>query len=176
MNVSAVVAGSLGPQGLVSEGGMKANVPFTTLLLVLLLACLTGCGEERGSLNEYPVALAEGTYRVAFGRGYQAADEDRLLAVTARLDRATNQVVFTLANGSQQTLAFSPRPRSQWQPDCRTMSSRALDEVADLSPAPLQLESLTFVTPIAYAKCTPSRMILANDIDELSPFLALDLE
>ncbi len=155
---------------------MKASVPFTTLLLVLLLAWPTGCGEERGSLNEYPVALAEGTYRVAFGQGYQAADEDRLLAVTARLDRATNHIVFTLANGSQQMLAFSPRPRSQWQPDCRTMSSRALDEVADLSPAPLQLESLTFVTPIVYAKCTPSRMILANDLDGTSTFLALDLE
>ena len=120
--------------------------------------------------------LAEGTYRVVFGHGYQAADEARLLAVTARLDRATNQVVFTLADGSQQMLAFSPRPRSQWQPDCRTMSSRALDEVADLSPAPLRLESLSFLTPLVYAKCTPSRMILANDLDDMSTFLALDLE
>ena len=33
MNVSAVVAGSLGPQGLVSEGGMKASVPFTTVVV-----------------------------------------------------------------------------------------------------------------------------------------------
>jgi hypothetical protein len=56
------------------------------------------------------------------------------------------------------------------------MSSLALDEVADLSPAPLRLESLTFLTPIVSAKCTPSRMILANDIDGLSTFLALDLE
>ena len=155
---------------------MKARVLFTRLLPVLLLACLIGCGEESGSLNEYPVALAEGTYRVVFGQGYEAADEARLLAVTARLDRATNQVVFTLANGSQQVLAFAPRPRSQWQPDCFTMSSHALDEVADLSPAPLRMESLTFLTPLVYAKCTPSRMILANDIDDMSIFLALDLE
>jgi hypothetical protein len=155
---------------------MKARVPFNTLLPVLLLAWLTGCGEESRSLVEYPVALAEGTYRVAFGQGYPAADEARLLAVTARLDRATNQVVFTLADGSQQVLALSPRPRSQWQPDCFTMSSHALDEVADLSPAPLRMESLTFLTPLVYAKCTPSRMILANDIDDMSIFLALDLE
>ena len=155
---------------------MKARVPFTALLPVLLLAWLTGCGEESGSLNEYPVALAEGTYRVVFGQGYEAADEARLLAVTARLDRATNQVVFTLANGSQQVLAFAPRPRSQWQPDCRTMSSRALDEVADLSPALLRLESLSFLTPLVYAKCTPTRMILANDVDEMATFLVLDLE
>jgi hypothetical protein len=155
---------------------MKARVPFTALVPVLLLSWLTGCGEESGSLNEYPVVLAEGTYRVAFGQGYPAADEARLLTVTARLDRATNQVVFTLADGSQQVLAFSPRPRSQWQPDCRTMSSRALDEVADLSPAPLRLESLSFLTPLVHAKCTPSRMILANDVDETSTFLAFDLE
>ena len=163
-------------EALVSEVGMKARGSFTRLLPVLLLACLTGCGEERRGLNEYPVALAEGTYRVVFGQGYEAADEARLLAVTARLDRATNQVVFTLANGSQRVLAFAPRPRSQWQPDCFTMSSHALDEVADLSPAPLRMESLTFLTPLVYAKCTPSRMILANDIDDMYIFLALDLE
>lgn len=155
---------------------MKSRFPFTTLLPVLLIAWLAGCGEERGSLKEYPVALAEGTYRVVFGQGYQAADEARLLAVTARLDRATNQIVFTLGDGSQQMLAFSPRPRSQWQPDCFTISSHNLDEVADLSPAPLRLESLSFLTPLVYAKCTPSRMILANDIDGMSTFLALDLE
>ena len=155
---------------------MKSSVPFTTLLPVLLLAWLTGCGEERGSLKEYPVALADGTYRVAFGQGYEAADETRLLAITARLDRATNQLVFTLADGSKQVLAFSARPRSQWQPDCRTMSTYALDEVADLSPAPLRLESLSFLTPLVYAKCTPSRMILANDTNGISTFLALDLE
>ena len=155
---------------------MKSRFPFTTLLPVLLIAWLAGCGEERGSLKEYPVALAEGTYRVVFGQGYQAADEARLLAVTARLDRATNQIVFTLADGSQQMLAFSPRPRSQWQPDCFTMASHSLDEVSDLSPAPLRLESLTFPTPLVYAKYTPSRMILANDIDGMSTFLALDLE
>ena len=156
---------------------MKSRFPFTTLLpVLLLLAWFTGCGEERGSLTEYTVALADGTYRVTFGQGYEAADEARLLAITARLDRATSQVVFTLADGSRQLLAFSPRPRSQWQPDCRTMSSFALDEVADLSPAPLRLESLSFLTPLVYAKCPPSRMILANDISGMSTFLALDLE
>jgi hypothetical protein len=48
--------------------------------------------------------------------------------------------------------------------------------MADLSPAPLRLESLSFLTPLVYAKCTPSRMILANDIYEMSTLLALDLE
>ncbi len=158
------------------EGGMKARVPFAQLLPLLAARLPHRVRRGERSLNEYPVALAEGTYRVSFGRGYQAADEARLLAVTARLDRATSQVVFTLADGSRQVLAFSPRPRSQWQPDCFTMSSHNLDEVADLSPAPLRLESLSFLTPLVYAKCTKTRMILANDVNDTSTFLALDLE
>jgi hypothetical protein len=167
MNVPAAVA---------AEGGMKTRVPLARLLLVLLFAWQAGCGEESRIPKEYPVALAEGTYRVAFGRGYPAADEALLLAVTARLDRATNQVVFTLADGSRQVLAFSPRPRSEWQPDCFTMASHSLDEVSDLSPAPLRLESLTFPTPLVYAKCTKTRMILANAVNDTATFLALDLE
>lgn len=45
---------------------MKSRFPSTTLLPVLLFAWLAGCGEEKGSSKEYPVSLAEGTYRVAF--------------------------------------------------------------------------------------------------------------
>lgn len=158
---------------------MKARGPFVAVLPVLLLAWIAGvagCGEEARGQDEYPVALAPGTYRVAFGHGYPAADEARILAVTAFLDRDGNRIVFDLADGSRQALAFSPRPMSQWQPDCPTMSSHALDEVADLSPAPLRLESLSFVTPLVYAKCTPGRMILANDVRDETTFLAFDLE
>jgi len=133
---------------------------------LLLLSWLAACGQEN---REYPVMPAGGNYRVVFGQGYEAADEARLLAVTAHLDRATNQLVFYLADGSQQVLAFSPRPRSQWQPDCYT--------VADLSPAPLRLESLTFLNPLVFVKCAPSRMLLANtSAGDESLFLAFDLE
>jgi hypothetical protein len=121
------------------------------------------------------VAIPEGTYRVAFGQGYSPEDEARLLALTARVDRIGGQVVFTMADGSQQALAFSPRPRSQWQPACFTMSSHSLNEVADLAPAPLRLESLAFLTPVVFAYCSPTRMILANDAMSPSVFLAFDL-
>jgi hypothetical protein len=122
------------------------------------------------------VAIPEGTFRVAFGQGFSPEDEARLLAVTARVDRVAGQVVFTMADGSQQVLALSPRPRSEWQPACFTMSSHSLNEVADLSPAPLKLESLTFLTPVAFAYCSPTRMVLANDPRILSVFLAFDLD
>jgi hypothetical protein len=158
-----------------APGGMKAGLPLASAIFgVFLFLGTASCGEE--SQKEYPVSLADGEYRVVFGRGYEAADEARILAVTARLDRSANQIVFTLADGSHQVLVFSPRPRSQWQPDCFTLSSHSLDEVADLSPAPLRLESLTFLTPVVYAKCTTGRMILADDAGPGStPFLALDL-
>ena len=120
---------------------------------LFLIAFLTGCGQAD---RIYPAALADGTYRVVYGKGYLPADEALVLAVTARLDRATNRLVLTMANGARQTLTVSFRPRDQWQPDCYTMASHSLNEVADLSPAPLQLESLTFATPVVYAKCAHS--------------------
>jgi len=125
----------------------------------------------------YTASLADGTYRVVGGNGFAPADEARLLAVTARLDRANERLVFTMADGSQQTSLFSPRPRDRWQPDCFTTSSHYSNEVADLSPAPLQIESLTFATPVVFAKCGPRRMILADaPDDESSVWLALDLQ
>jgi hypothetical protein len=157
------------------EHAMRAGLRLASKIAgVLLLLEAAACGPE--SQQEHPVSLAEGDYRVVFGQGYEAPDEERLLAVTARLDRSANQIVFTLADGSRQAMVFSPRPRSQWQPDCFTLSSHALDEVADLSPAPLRLESLTFLTPVVHARCTPGRMILADDAGAGStPFLVFDL-
>ncbi len=149
------------------------------LIGCVVLALLTGCGEQQR--NDSPVAsrtavMSEGTYRVAYGSGYPAADEARLLAVTARLDRGAKQLVFTMADGSRQTLTFSPRPANQWQGDCATMDGYVLDEVADLSPAPLRLESMTFATPLVYAKCGPRRMILARGVADEAFSLVFDLQ
>jgi hypothetical protein len=148
----------------------RVRFSATLVLGILLLSLGSGCGKEE--IPEY--SLADGAYRVSFGQGYAASDEARLLAMTARLDRASSRLVFTLADGTEQVLTFSPRPRSKWMPDCYTMSSHVLDEVADLAPAPLQLESLIFATPIVFAKCGPSRMILASDGGQETTFLALD--
>lgn len=146
---------------------------------VLAALALAGCESEepRPGPREYRVALAEGTYRVAYGRGYDPVDEARFLAVTAQLDRAAGEITFTLSDGSHQTLRFTPRPESEWWADCATMKDYARDEVADLSPAPLVIETLTFTAPIVYAKCISEWMIVTGahgGPDD--PFLRLDLE
>ncbi len=139
---------------------------------VALAACDLGTPER-----VYPASLESGTYHAVFGEGYAPEDEARVLAITAQLDRTAGTLVFTRFDGSQAVLQFSPRPREEWQPDCYTMASHALDEVADLSPAPLQLESLTFATPLVFAKCSPTRMILSDTPDETaSGWLAFDLQ
>jgi hypothetical protein len=153
---------------------VKTGLDARALLLGLVLAAFLGaCG--RGNVAQ-PVVLSEGTYRVVFGQGYPPADEARLLAITAHLDRASGLLVFSLANGSQQSLTFVPRPQSGWFSDCYTMVSHALNEVADLAPAPLQLESMSFVTPVVYPRCTAQRMILSNAPGNETTFLALDLQ
>jgi hypothetical protein len=141
--------------------------------LAAIAACTDATHEEVQA-----VSLSSGTYRAAYGAGYAPADEARVLAITATLDRAALRLVFTLADASRVEVAFAPRPPGQWKPDCYTMTSHVLDEVAELSPAPLQLESLTFATPLVFAKCRPERMILADTTDEASAttWLAFDLQ
>jgi hypothetical protein len=147
-------------------------------LAVAAAGCaLIACGMHVDNGVTSTAALADGTYHVAFGSGYAPADEPAVLAVTAQLRRAEGRLVFTMRDGSQRTMVFSPRPLERWQPDCFTMGNHVLDEVADLSPAPLHVESLTFATPLVFAKCGPRRMILADAPDGAGPaWLAFDLQ
>jgi hypothetical protein len=151
-------------------------------LSAALSVALAGCraASATPSARATEAALADGTYRAVFGAGYAPADEARILAVTAHLDRAAGRLVLTLADGSRRSLAFAPRDRARWHPDCFTGAggppSSVLGEVADLSPAPLRLESLTLETPIVYAKCSPRRMVLAGAVGDAAPFLVLDLQ
>ncbi|HEX9051139.1 MAG TPA: hypothetical protein VF841_11465 [Anaeromyxobacter sp.] len=141
------------------------------------LAAFAACTDA--TRHEVPaVSLSSGTYRAVYGAGYAPGDEARVLAITATLDRAALRLVFTLADASRVELALAPRAPERWQPDCYTMTSHVLEEVADLSPAPLQLESMTFATPLVFAKCGPGRMILADTTDEASAttWLAFDLQ
>ena len=122
--------------------------------------------------------LAAGMYKVSFGFNYATADEQKILAITADLDRTGQQLVFTMQDGTKRTLVFTSRDESQWNPDCYTMNSHILCEVADLAPAPLQLESMTFDTPLVYAKCSPSRMVLSSSLhgeDPSLPSLVFDI-
>lgn len=133
---------------------------YSCLLTAALLSA--GCGGGNGGKFEVRAVMAEGTFKVASGQGYAPADEAAILRITARLDRSADRLVFTLADGTQRSMPFSSRPPSQWKPDCYTMNSHILCEVADLGPGPLQLLSLSFSTPLVYAKCDPKRVILAN--------------
>ncbi len=129
---------------------------------IVALLVIAGCsGSEKA--QEHPVSLPDGSFRVAFVMGAPAADEARLLAMTARLDRTAGRLLLDLSDGSQRSLTVTFRPRSAWWTDCYTMSSHTLDEVADLAPAPLELEGLVFATPLIFAKCSPERMILADE-------------
>jgi hypothetical protein len=140
----------------------------------LVLALVASCGDKGDTVQ--PVALSDGRYRVAFARGYAPADEARVLAITARLDRTAGQLVLTLADGSDRTLALSPRPQSEWQPDCATMGGHVVEEVAELAPAPLELEALSFATPVVFPKCGTARMILADAPRDEATFVAFDLQ
>jgi hypothetical protein len=149
---------------------------FFTILF--LLAQIASCSSSSQNTHIVTKAqLAAGTYKVSYGFNYAAADEQKILAITADLDRTGQQLVFTLQDGTKRALVFTPRDESQWKPDCYTMKSHVLCEVADLTPAPLQLESMTFDAPLVYAKCSPSRMILTSTLyeDPSLPFLVFDL-
>ncbi len=159
---------------------IRAANPFVLkfFTILFLLAQIASCSSSSQNTHIVTKAqLAAGTYKVSYGFNYAAADEEKILAITAYLDRTGQQLVFTLQDGTQRTLVFTPRDESLWQPDCYTMNSHVLCEVADLTPAPLQLESMTFNTPLVLAKCSPSRMILASTLYEAPslPSLVFDL-
>lgn len=148
--------------------------PARTLALLLLLPA-AGCGLLDGDREE-PVAIPDGTFRVAFVGGIPEAERGALLAVTARVERASARLVLALGDGTEQVLAAAFRPRSRWEKGCYTMASHSLNEVADLSPAPLQLGTVNFATPLVYAYCSRSRLMLADAYGGDGPFLAFDLQ
>lgn len=150
-------------------------LPAALLAAGLGLALGACDGEE-----VYPIAMQDGRYAFSPGVAFVPVDEARLRATTARLDRAGGTFVITLPDGAQQTLAVAFRPRSQWAPDCVTMSGHALEEIADLSPAPLVIDGHAFQTPLIYAVCWHGRIILADrhhsqDLQGEAPSLVLDL-
>jgi hypothetical protein len=153
---------------------------FMTLFTCTFILSCSSSSEDRNTHPEDTEAtaeLADGTYKASYGHNYLPEDEQKILAITATLDRVGQKLVFTTQDGAQMILVFTPRDTSQWRGDCYTMDSHVLDEIADLTPAPLQLESMTFNTPVVYAKCSSKRMILTTNLEEesSSPWLVFDL-
>lgn len=163
----------------------SVRLAITILSKQLLLCCLLACWSCSGDQSSTPSApnvmkaqLASGTYKVTSAANFPTQDEQQLYAITANLDRASNKLVLTLQDGSTRNLSFVPRGESQWQQDCAVMGGYALDEVADLNPVPLQLDSVNFSTPLVYAKCSSTRMILTTQLgakaDSSTPALIFD--
>lgn len=125
---------------------------------VLAVALLGGCpwGWERSA---HEVLLADGAYAVN-----DPGQPDEVRAITALVDRAAGRITFTLSDGSRRTAAFTPRPKAEWLGACAAMAGYTLDEVSDLSPAPLALGPLTFQTPLVFPMCSTDRFILADDL------------
>ena len=145
----------------------------------ILVAGASACGGLFEGATDWahgdqPLLLSGGSYRVVGGVGYLPADEASVLAVTAQLDRANATLVLTRSDGSRVTLHVVPRPRAQWGSGC--LGARNLFEVVDLSPGPLQVESLTISTPAAIASCNAGGMIIANDASGGGAYLVLSLQ
>lgn len=141
----------------------------TATLSALTLASLAGCVP---SGMEAPIET--GSFEAVYSSEVDSDDWKDADAITAVVDRKSETVVFTLADGSRKTLRIASRPKEKWQGDCATMNDAVLCEVADLSPAPLELASLTFTAPLLYAKCGPERLILAESPLEGGPFIAFN--
>jgi hypothetical protein len=136
---------------------------------------LSACSSDP-EMTETKAQLSDGKYAVAFGDGFAKADEQDILGITAEVNRSSAQVVFTLADGTASTFTWAPRSEDTWPGDCATMNSAVKGEVADLSPAPVELLSLKLDTPVVYAKCSPTRMILTNNPLWERPSLVFDLQ
>lgn len=135
---------------------------WVVLAAALLLVASAGCEEEQ---TEYTSALKDGTDHLVSGFGLTSEEQADLVGLSAHLDRTSGLLTLTLPGQAEQVLVFSPRPRDEWHSACWTMSSHSLDEVADLSPGPLVLGSVTLETPLVYAACSPELMVLADSPD-----------
>jgi hypothetical protein len=130
-----------------------------------------------GSAADFYVSRAElagGTYSVTYVHGVPAAEEAWFRAMTARFDRVQRRLALTFQDGSNLTLNCTSRPATMWKRDCFTLGSYVKSEVVDLSPAPLTLGSVRLSTPLIYAKCSSTRMILSSLLEEGGPSIVFD--
>ena len=130
---------------------------------VFAVISLGGCWSWHWERTVDEVLLADGTYAVN-----DPGQPDEVRAITAQVDRAAGQITFTLADGSRRAQAFTPRPKAEWLGACATMAGYTLDEVSDLTPAPLALGPITFQTPLVFPMCSANRFILADDLSGMT--------
>lgn len=165
-----------------SSSAMDLLLSGLTLCTVLCLvfcaaSCKSSSGDDQAEQESIPTELAAGLYKVSYGMNYDTADEQKLLAVTAAIDRSEKKIIFTMQDSSQKVLSFTARDKSQWTAGCLVIGKYYLEEVADLTPGPLHIESLVFDTPLVRAVCSPNRMVLTTTLedDPSEPALIFDL-
>jgi len=135
------------------------------LVLAAALASAAACSSADQAPIVTPVAIADGRYVVVGSQGFPPADQPLLQQVGLTVDMAAGTALLWTSAPGPIWLTVASRPQDGWKADCFTMAGHALDEVADLSPAPLPIESLAFSAPVLYPKCAADRLILADGTD-----------
>jgi hypothetical protein len=174
----------LAPTTNLSRGRISMSTTLRTAILsALMLASLAGYASSRieasrveasrfGPIAEAPIET--GRFKAVYSSNLNPGDWSGADALTADVDRQRETVVLTLADGSQKTLYIGSRPKEMWPGDCATFDGYVLSEVADLSPAPLVLPSVTFTAPLLYAKCGRDRLVLSESPLESGAFIAFN--
>jgi hypothetical protein len=131
---------------------VKRIVLARSLTLVAVIACflwsVTGCALDRWA------GVEPGTYTVvrSAGRASEtAAREIRKLEI----DREAETATFTLVDGSQVAVSFTPRDRSDWPAGCPSNVNNTRMEVLDLGRDTLTIGPLTFTDPLLVRDCPP---------------------
>ena len=126
-----------------------------TLMLVLLLA---GCVRHRWlEVEPGGYAMVRGTDEASRA----AARQVRSLHV----DREAATATLTLDDGSQVTLAFVDRERSEWPEGCPTNIIQHHLEVLDVEKSELSIGPMTFQEPVLVRNCPrdPREIVLRED-------------
>jgi len=145
------------------------TAPLSALMLVSLARV-----DSSGIKPSTEAPIETGRYEAVYSSKTDSNHWKDSDLIIAEVDRKSETVVFTLADGSKKTLNIAPRPKEKWQGDCATMNSSVLCEVADLSPGSLELASLTFKAPLLYAKCSRERLIVSEMPLNSGPFIAFN--
>jgi hypothetical protein len=109
----------------------------------MLLVALAGCGDH----NE----IEPGSYEARSVRGHDSAEEAEILATTLDIDRDAATATFTLQDGTELSIGFTERPRSEWPTGCPSLNTEM--EVLVLDEPTLTIASFELVDPVLIASC-----------------------
>ncbi len=138
---------------------MSMNIKSAAIVFTILAAVmLTGCSADRWSSVEpgkYAVANRAGTANVI-----ALAEIQKL-----EIDRDKRLATFTLVDGSESIVSFTPRDRAVWPSGCPANINSTRMEVLDIEENLLTVGSITFSNPALVRDCPPDpiRVVLRED-------------